>query len=161
MKVRFGVIAAGFALSAVACLCLCAFLIQWMNDGIEIVGQDYVKEHMGKPGFILLDVREARIFNGASPLLEGVPGGHIPGAVNFPSSELRFTKAATALERAGITKDATLIIYCNKGYLSSVFSETLVKEFGYNPSKIKHYKDSMLDWAANPDNPIFPENHDP
>ncbi|MBQ9565223.1 MAG: hypothetical protein IJU98_06510 [Synergistaceae bacterium] len=146
--------------SLAACLCLFLLLYVWLGDGIEIVEQGYVKAHMGKPGYVLLDVREARIFNGASPLIEGVPGGHIPGAVNFPSSELRFTKAAEALEKAGVTKDVTIIIYCNKGILSSIFADTLVKEFGYSPRRIKHYRNSMLDWAKGGDNPILPEDHE-
>ena len=154
-------VAVAIALSLAACLCLFSLLYLWMGGGVVDVDQEYVKEHVGKPGYVLVDVREARIFHGASPVIAGVPGGHIPGAVNFPSSELRFTRAAEALKKAGITKNATLIVYCNKGVLSGKFIETLIKDFGYNPKKIKHYKDSMIDWAADPENPILPEDHDP
>ena len=153
---RVAIAAALFVLAVVACV----FAFLWTGSGTENVDQAYVKAHMGRPGFILVDVREARVYNGAAPF-EGVPGGHIPGAVNFPSSELRFTSAAKALAKAGLTKDINIIVYCNVGRLSGAFIDALVKDFGYDPKKIKHYKGSMTDWAKNKNNIILPKDHQP
>ena len=46
---------------------LCSFLISWLEPQIETVNAAYVKEHTGKPGFLLVDVREEDVFNGTSP----------------------------------------------------------------------------------------------
>ena len=107
--------------SLAACLCLFLLLYVWLGDGIEIVEQGYVKAHMGKPGYVLLDVREARIFNGASPLIEGVPGGHIPGAVNLPLSRIA---------SADWDKSAALFVYCLRGSRSLRAVATL-RSMGY------------------------------
>ena len=136
-----------------------AFLSMRLDSSFEVVDQEYVKAHVGRPGFILLDVREANVYNGASPF-EGVPGGHIPGAVNFPSSKLKLPTAIADLALAGATKDLTIIVHCNAGRLSSQFAEALVKDLGYSSSKIKNYKGSMIDWSKNPDNVILPEGHE-
>ena len=52
------------------------------GPSIDAVDQAYVKEKVGQPGFVLVDVRAEDIYNGKSPR-EGIPGGHIAGAVNF------------------------------------------------------------------------------
>ena len=138
---------------------LCAFLLSWLEPQIETVDQVYVKEHVGKPGFLLVDVREADVFNGKSPF-EGAPGGHIPGAINFPSSWLDRKDVEAAFEKAGLTKDITLILYCNAGLLSGQFAEALVKDFGFKDFRIKSYKVGTLDWSQDPANKLLPEDHD-
>ena len=138
---------------------LCSFLISWLEPQIETVNAAYVKEHTGKPGFLLVDVREEDVFNGKSPF-EGAPGGHIPGAINFPSSKLDLQDAAKALQKAGLTKDITLILYCNAGLLSCQFAEALVKDFGFKDSRIKSYKAGTLGWSQDPANKLLPEDHE-
>lgn len=138
---------------------LCAFLLSWLEPQIEVVDQAYVKEHVGKPGFLLVDVREADVFNGKSPF-EGAPGGHIPGAVNFPSSWLDRKDVEEAFEKAGLTKDVTLILYCNAGLLSGQFGEALVKDFKFKDSMIKTYKAGTLEWGKDPANKLLPEDHE-
>ena len=157
MKKRFRLIAVAVALFLGAFLC--AYLFSRLEPHFEVVDQDYVKEHVGQPGFLLVDTRPAEVYNGKSPF-EGAPGGHIPGAVNFPASWLEHKDAAAALESVGLKKDITLILYCNAGLLSGQFAEALVKDFGYSDSRIKQYKEGTLVWSKTPGNKLLPEDHE-
>ena len=155
MKIQLKIAAIAFVVIAT---CVAMYVFIFGGNDFENVDQAYVKEHMVKPGFILLDTREARIFNGESAF-DDVPGGHIPGAVNFPNSELKLENAAEELAKAGITKDTTVIVYCNKGRLSALVAEVLVEKFGLDRSKIKNYEGGMLDWSSDWQNPILPKEH--
>ena len=136
-----------------------SFMFSTRDPEFEVVDQAYVKKHTGSPGFILLDTREADVYNGKSPF-EGVPGGHIPGAINFPGSQLKLPGAAVALAKSGLTKNATIIIYCNAGRISLQYGEVLVKDFHFNDDMIKHYKGGVIDWSQNPLNNLEPRDHD-
>lgn len=120
------------------------------------VDQAYVKAKLGKPGVVVVDVRSEEVYNGKSPR-EGIPGGHIAGAVNFPLSDLEKAGAADALTKAGITKDAEVIAYCNTGNQSGKFASALVKQFGFDCAKVKNYNGGVVDWAKDPANRLEPE----
>ena len=123
------------------------------------VDQAYVKANLGKPGVVLVDVRVEEIYNGKSPR-QGLPGGHIPGAINFPLPNLSKADAAEALAKTGITKDAEVIVYCNTGNQSGRFAKKLVEEFGFDPAKVKDYRGSITDWMKDPANKLEPEGHE-
>ena len=135
---------------------------------VEEVDMKYVIMNRNKPQFVLLDVRNEVFFNGRAPYagmktppIEGLPGGHIPGAINFPNKDLNAASAFSDLEKKGITKDTTIILYCNSGGLSSRFADTLIRRFNFSPSKLKHYRGSISDWVKDEDNILLPEDHDP
>ena len=140
-------------------LCLAVSAQALFGPGIDAVDQAYVKEKVGQPGFVLVDVRAEDIYNGKSPR-EGIPGGHIAGAVNFPLANLKAEGAAEALEKAGIVKDAEIIVYCNSGKQSSQFAEALVEDFGFEAAKVKNYKGSIIDWSKDSANKLEPEGHE-
>ena len=140
-------------------LCFAVSAQALFGPSIDVVDQAYVKEKVGQPGFVLVDVRAEEVYNGKSPR-EGIPGGHIAGAVNFPLANLKAEGAAEALEKAGIVKDAEIIVYCNSGKQSSQFAEALVEDFGFEAAKVKNYKGSVIDWSKNPDNKLEPEGHE-
>lgn len=140
-------------------LCFAVSAQAFFVPKIEGVDQAYVKEKVGQPGFVLVDVRTEDIYNGKSPR-EGIPGGHILGAINFPLASLKEAGAAEALEKAGITKDVEVIAYCNSGKQSSQFTEALVKDFGFESSKVKNYNGSIIEWSKDPANKLEPENHE-
>ncbi len=148
-----------FAVLFVLCLAVSAQASLFFGPNIDAVDQAYVKEKVGQPGFVLVDVRTEDIYNGKSPR-EGIPGGHIAGAVNFPLANLKAEGAAEALEKAGIVKDAEIIVYCNSGKQSTQFAEALVEDFGFDAAKVKNYKGSVIDWSKNPDNKLEPEGHE-
>lgn len=128
---------------------------------VEDVDTSFVKAHTGEIGYVLVDARPEEAFLGKSPR-PGVPGGHIPGAINFPIEQLsmRTQLAAALLAREGITKDKTVIVYCNTGVLSGRMADQLVKRFNFSASKIKNYRGSTVEWVKDPNNILLPENHE-
>ncbi len=149
------------ALTAVFFLCIAAPALASspFSPKIETVDQAYVKEIVGKPGFILVDVRVEELYGGKSPR-PGLPGGHIPGSINFPLEDLDAEGAADALTEAGITKDITVVLYCNTGRQSGLFADALVTHFGFDQAKVKNYKGSIMEWSRDPANKLDPENHE-
>ncbi|MBQ7196182.1 MAG: hypothetical protein IJS40_02095 [Synergistaceae bacterium] len=134
---------------------------------VQDVDMIYVMSHKDEPGFVLLDVRDEDIYDGRAPFshlkvppFEGVPGGHIPSAINFPFSDLNVAAASAALAKVGVTKDKTIILYCNTGGLSTRFADNLVRRFNFSPSRIKNYRGSIRDWISRPQNRLLPEDHD-
>lgn len=135
---------------------------------IEEVDTQYVITHRDNPKFVLLDVRSEVIFNGRAPFagmkappFEGLPGGHIPGSINFPMKDLNAEAAFQNLEKKGITRDAIIILYDNTGITSSRFADTLVRRFNYSPGRLKHYRGGVADWIRDEKNIMLPEDHDP
>ena len=125
---------------------------------VEDVDMNYVIEHTGQPGYVLVDVRPEENYEGESPM-PGVPGGHIPGAISFPLEDLKVAAASAALAKVGVVKSNTVILYCNTGTAAGKFADSLVRQFNFSPSKLKNYRGSTTDWAAN-GNKFLPEGHE-
>ena len=126
---------------------------------VEEVDRNYVKEHAAMPGYILVDARPEEQYYGKSPR-PGIPGGHIPGAVSFPLEDLNIRAAAAALAHSGITKDKTIIIYCNTGVLAGRFADQLVRKFNFRSSMLKNYRGSTVDWVQGEGNILLPLDHE-
>ena len=146
----------------------CMMVYSQFEAHVEEVDMQYVIMNRNKPLFVLLDVRNEAIFNGRAPFagmrtppIEGLPGGHIPGSVNFPVRNLNSSSALSALEAKGITSDTTVILYCNSGGLSSRFADTIIRRFNFSPAKLKHYRGGISDWIKDEANTMVPEDHDP
>ena len=90
---------------------------------VEDVDMNYVIEHTGQPGYVLVDVRPEENYEGESPM-PGVPGGHIPGAISFPLEDLKVAAASAALAKVGVVKSNTVILYCNTGTAAGKFGST-------------------------------------
>ena len=131
------------------------------EPNVEDVDAAYVREHSGMPGYVVVDARPEESYLGKSPR-PGVPGGHIPGAVNFPHENLagRTDIVAGLLAKAGITKDKTVIIYCNAGVLSERLADQLVRRFNFQPSRVKNYRGSTVEWVQDPRNVLLPPDHE-
>ena len=139
-----------------------------LEPHVEEVNMKYVIMNRYKPGFVLVDVRSEAIYDGRAPYIgmkmppqEGVPGGHIPGAVSFPAKDLNVAAAAAALAKVGITRENNIILYCNTGVLSGRFGDALIRKFNFSPSKIKHYTGGIVNWTKDEENVLLPEDHDP
>ncbi|EFC90934.1 Rhodanese domain protein [Dethiosulfovibrio peptidovorans DSM 11002] len=134
---------------------MCAFAVLCASvafaASVGIVDQAYVKEHVGKPGFVLVDVRSPEVFNGESPK-KGIKGGHIPGAIDVFDKEFDSMTQAQ-LDSMGLTKDVTVITYCNSGKRSGAMAKKMV-EMGYQ--SVKNYKGGIIDWQKDPSNKIEP-----
>jgi len=151
-----------------ACIFVIMFLYSRLEPHMEEVDMRYVIMNRNRPEFVLLDVRNEAIFNGRAPFagmkvppFEGLPGGHIPGSINFPIRDLNLSSAFDDLAARGITRDTTIILYCNYGGLSSRFADTLIRRFNYSPAKLKHYRGGISDWVKDEENITLPEDHDP
>ena len=126
---------------------------------VEDVDMDYVKKYTGKPGYILVDVRSEEIFDGESPFGD-LPGGHIPGAINFPFEDLGVAAASAALAKVGIVKSNIIILYCNTGTTAGRFADALIRRFNFSPSRIKNYRGSITDWVTDPENKLEKVTYD-
>lgn len=113
---------------------------------IETVDRAYVKANKDKSDFVLVDVRPAEYFDGKSFQLGVVTGGHIAGAINVPRPDIE-SATADQLTVLGLTKDKTIILYCNTGANSLAAAQALETK-GYK--NLKNYAGSMNDWGADP-----------
>ena len=129
------------------------------EPNVEDVDMKYVRNFAGMPGYVLVDARSAEAYAGKSPR-RGIPGGHIPGAINFPIEDLQVLAPSAALARTGITKRNTIIIYCNTGVLSGRFADQLVRRLNFSASKLKNYRGGITDWVKYPGNILLPEDHE-
>ena len=131
------------------------------EPNVEDVDTLYVMEHLGEAGYVLVDARPEESYLGKSPR-PGVPGGHIPGAVNFPLEYLggRTQIVAGLLAKSGITKNKTVIIYCNTGVLSERMVDQLVRRFNFSSSRLKNYRGSTVEWVKYPRNVLLPADHE-
>ena len=144
-----------------ALIFILALIYSAFEPHVEDVDTLFVKRHTGMPGYILVDARPEESFMGKSPR-PGVPGGHIPGAINFPLENLsmRTQLAAALLAKEGITKDKTIILYCNTGVLSGRMADLLIRRFNFSSEKIKNYRGSTVEWVKDPRNVLLPEDHE-
>jgi len=115
------------------------------------VNKDYVKSRLGKTK--LLDVREPDFFAGKKKLPFVERMGHLPGAVNLPTSlaynaDGSFKPAnelATLISgKVGNDKAAEIITYCDTGKFCTAWSFLMTELFGYKDVKV--YDGSSQEW---------------
>jgi len=124
-----------------------------------LADKDYVKARLGK--VLLLDVREPDIFSGKRKLDCISRTGHIPGAINMPTS-CAFRKDGTfktrpelaALAEAAIGKDLSreVITYCDTGQCCPTWAFLLRELLGYR--NIHLYDGATQEWMADPTSPV-------
>jgi len=121
--------------------------------------KEYVQSRMGK--IVLLDVREADIFTGKRKLDCITKLGHIPGAVNLPTScafnsdgTIKSKEALTALAEAAVGKDRSteIVTYCDVGQCCPVWKYLMKRLLGYKNVRI--YDGAMQEWTSDPDAPV-------
>jgi len=127
---------------------------------------DSVKQTLGQPNKVLVDVRSPAEFTGAITAPPEYPnehaqrGGHIPGAVNIPWSQAvkedgTFKSEADLLklyQNQGVTSDKEVITYCRIGERSSFSWFVLKYLLGYQ--NVKNYDGSWTEWGNMVRNPI-------
>jgi thiosulfate/3-mercaptopyruvate sulfurtransferase len=121
--------------------------------------KEYVQTRLGK--VVLLDVREPDIFSGKRKL-DCIPrAGHIPGALNMPTScafnadgTFKTRDELAVIAEAAIGKDLSreVVTYCDVGQCCPTWAYLLRELLGYR--SIRLYDGSTQEWMADPTAPV-------
>ncbi|SDR52485.1 thiosulfate/3-mercaptopyruvate sulfurtransferase [Rhizobiales bacterium GAS113] len=107
----------------------------------------------------VIDARSAERFTGAAPEIRpGLRSGHMPGALNAPSSTLLEkgrlkspSELARLLDDAGLDRDRPVITSCGSGVTAAIISLAL-DELGRPAEGL--YDGSWTEWASTAGSPI-------
>lgn len=124
-----------------------------------IVDTDWLNDNLGKPNFAILDVRTPQEFKGAIRPFQERRGGHIPGAINLPMSDLitkefsfKSKEEMTAIfEEAGLTPDTEIVVYDTAGVRAGNVL-MILRYTGFLKSRC--YDEGYQAWAGEPDLPV-------
>ncbi len=118
---------------------------QWEID------RDTLQASLGSDRVVIIDSREAKEYEGATPYGE-VRGGHIPGAIHLHYKELMDAQGSllppheirARLQRVGVNPEAEIISYCTAG-IRSAWLTSVLANLGW---RAKNYSGSIYEWAA-------------
>ncbi len=117
----------------------------------------WIVTNLGKPNLALVDARSPAEFRGED--LRAKRGGHIPGAVNIEwtqnlAGDKTFKPADELMalySQAGVTKDKTVVSYCQTMHRGAVTYFTL-RLLGY--PDVRGYDRSWSEWGNDPALPV-------
>ena len=116
-------------------------LVAEAKAGIENLTPAQVAAELGRPGVVVVDLRERD---------EVVRDGHIEGAVHVPRGLLEFVADPShAYHNAKLNPDARVILHCASGGRSALAARTL-KDMGYFVYGLDERGDAVwnrVDWA--------------
>ncbi len=119
--------------------------------------QSWIVSRLGSKDIILIDNREKKEFDGATPY-GSLRGGHIPGALHIDWREF-FKKDGTLkpretlgsiLNAKGIKARQEVVVYCTGG-VRSAMAYFVFRYLGY---KVRNYDGSWWDWSHNSKLPV-------
>ncbi len=126
---------------------------------VQFADKEYIKKRLGK--IIILDVRESEYFSGQKKM-DCIPKtGHIPGALNMPTScafnedktfKAKEELAVIAEAAAGKDRSREIITYCDIGQCCPTWTYLLTEVLGYTNAKL--YLGSMQDWMQDTQAPV-------
>jgi thiosulfate/3-mercaptopyruvate sulfurtransferase len=120
-----------------------------------IADKEYVGRRLGK--VLLLDVREPDIFSGKRKLDCIAKSGHMPGAINLPTScafnddgTFKSKEALAVIAEIATGKDRSreIVTYCDTGQCCPTWSYLLKELLGY--SNVRVYDGAMQEWTQDP-----------
>jgi thiosulfate/3-mercaptopyruvate sulfurtransferase len=130
-----------------------------VNRGIRVF-LPYVKEILGHPDHVLIDVRSPKEYTGEIlappeyPTEHAQRGGHIPTAINLPWSLAvndqdgtfkSFEELKQLYESKGVTPDKEVVTYCRIGERASITWFVLTQLLGY--PRVKVYDGGWTEWG--------------
>jgi thiosulfate/3-mercaptopyruvate sulfurtransferase len=123
----------------------------------RVASARWIVASLGKPDVRLVDARSPKEFRGED--VRAKRGGHIPGAVSIEwtenlTDEKTFKPAddlAALYERAGVTKDKTVVAYCQTMHRGALSYFTL-RLLGY--PNVRGYDRSWSEWGNDTRLPI-------
>lgn len=126
----------------------------------KFVDKEYIRSHMGK--ILLLDVREADYFSGKKKQDCIAKSGHMPGAVNLPTS-CAFNEDGTFKDKEALTiiagsatgddRSREIVTYCDTGQCCPTWSYLMREMLGY--TNVRIYDGSMQEWMMDPKAPAI------
>ena len=119
------------------------------NDNV-IVDLNYVKGHLGKADFVLIDSRDPEEFDGSADKSEG----HIKGAIhmnykeclNEDGSYKNKAELEAVAGKYGLTKDKILVFYCQTSVRAAVAFVAFESILDY--PNVKVYDGAYNEWVA-------------
>ena len=138
---------------------------EWTEDARLLATRDAIEAAIGDPKQVILDVRSDLEYTGERFWPSGATedtgrAGHVPGAVSVPIDLLRADDGTSRspaelqaiFDRAGVTKDKSVITYCTIGNRASEAWFALTYLLGYPDVRV--YYGSWVDWGRAADTPI-------
>ncbi|WP_163322440.1 sulfurtransferase [Draconibacterium mangrovi] len=127
-------------------------------DANQLATMAEVKKAVNNPSYVIVDARTPEEYAGTAETELARPG-HVPSAVNVNyetlvdgKSLLKSNEALTSMfESKGITKDKTVIVYCETSVRAGVIYLAL-KGLGY--PNVKVYDGAYLEWQSVDSNEI-------
>jgi len=122
-----------------------------------LADQNWIAQRLGSKDIVLIDNREKREYEGATPY-GSLRGGHIPGAVHidwrefFKSNGTMKPREALVilLKSRDIHPSQQIVVYCTGG-VRSAMAYFVFRYLGYT---VRNYDGSWWDWSYNPKLPI-------
>ncbi len=126
-------------------------------DAGLLAKMDEVKKAVGNASYVIVDARTPEEFAGTAET--ELRPGHIPSAVNVNYETLLDSKSLlksndelkSMFESEGITKDKTVIVYCETSVRAGIIFLAL-KGLGY--PNVKVYDGAYLEWQATASNKV-------
>ena len=128
-------------------------------DASAVADTERVRRALDNGAAQVVDARSAERFTGAAPEIRpGIRSGHMPGALNAPSSTLidngrlkSPAELAKSLKSAGLDTEKPVITSCGSGVSAAIISLAL-DELGRPAEAL--YDGSWTQWASTPSNPV-------
>ncbi len=135
------------------------YRVEKVNLENRIFLDELLKEKIGDPELVLVDVRSPAEFTGEITAPPEYPqehaqrGGHIPGALNIPWGQAiredgtfkSFEELKQLYSSKGVTPDKNIITYCRIGERASVTWFVLKYLLGY--PRVRVYDGSWTEWG--------------
>lgn len=119
----------------------------------SVISTSELSERLSEPDLVVVDVRPTAAYNGWR-LQREARGGHIRGAVSFPTSWTRAVTApglASLLASKGIIPRKTVVVYGYREGDSATMARTL-RRLGF--TAVRTYDSGLAEWAADDSLPM-------